>query len=1677
MKVDPNRPKFYQVCEKAHQALNEEGLISLDLWSLLIKFQLLYLFEEYKAQKEKEEIYRLEEAAAVGKQQALAGERPASSGSRWQGGGGKGASDKSAMGKSPRGKESGVEATAEGANRRVVSDKPGSKIRIKGDEWKDTPFIDDAPAYGPQLYIFIMGFYDIHLPKELLKAGIPLLCLVKIVTQLPPEEIASRGSMYKKHGSIMKSTDSEHKKSNGGSGKDRKSQSQNGELETQKALDSFWNEMLEEGINLNGPFDFQNVPIIPHDLPNLPSDPEELPDFKKILYDSLSYTLYDVIALKKLHMNYLDKMKVWLADVNDSTQNVEKSYYEGLMSEIPPEGVTVAIIMDCMLQQVIRTNEGTGSLGTDSAEEIKEKDGITMVKEKLNALNIENGIINLSKKEILFDEPYVIPKKDDVLKRTFRYKGIDLYTSPLEGQIFPVSSQGYMSKLIIIEVNRGSTSTCKHSTWHVQAGDLDFSEMTYDVLKTNPIISLWNSLSPLEESEKILYSYHIEKLQKYINDKCLDYSVVSYILCLLKFETMIDGIESIKKLSSTENSSHVYVLPANMIIGRYGTHLLTMTKAENIALAAKEYGHTIAESKEGSVMTDTEGKHLAKVPLLPDLESKRGGTPKGLSAATKTEIKIKVKRGCIELAEDQSMDHINIHQFRSCSLKEQVEDPLFYCQEIMDLFRSRDGKDLFRDTKCVGFIEELSEKILLQAIQEGFCIYDNLECCYFPPVDALLIMFHNRCSEEGLTEDSWCAKLPSPVFFRDFYDYVLNEEIDWLLKEDRIYHESIEVATKESQRVGGEEVIPPCDVALPQDHVFGPDSVIREEEYILEGTLKYGDAMREKKEEETEKVIDKVKREKKGSKGASAGSKKSSKHPGAKVESPSSDAQGDNLLEETAHRPSKTPKWEGSPRERKSQSQRASHAKKGEAEEGVIQLPLTDEEDRPQGYDLGHQRVQFSGKHLKFISPNGETFISVDTREALRGEKVLALKLQQGTYSLFHHVVFSPPGKGSVSADSATPTGLEGDSESAGGFIRPPESSFHVVSEVTGVVVAFDFRADESCQERKKSTKEPPPTAPEKDEEVKVKKKHSITKSHSAMKVTKGSKSKMKKHAESHSKVNSTENIEKVMEIKEEKPSVQDSTSKPHITRNPGFDLKMSLPSGLIIENKWATGSLGPFYIKQSYDLAGKKYERTNEVFRLCLQNGNILKFMKNGQVIIYQPSSTIFIICFGEAEKEDKAASGLADGEERPHSIVIQPSGRYFREGPGGTVEEITPYILRQATDLETNEVSWRRSDGTTSLLRGDGTLIVAFPDGTCIASTPQEDEGQPPDAADEEPFVFVSLDVVTEHPLYAGVAYQGHEAKLTIGNEDIHLRISPTGTYKMDTADQVNVVVQPHFAQISKGDSKSTLFFQSPEDTPPGGEAWGESRRSLDGKREQKLCVTHDGRGNLFTVRGDGSTALTKVKSGEEEGNAAGVPAKARFLLIRRNNSGIEFLRQKELLEILQQSKEKNMWESRMKCPADSSIQARKNLLRSTYWHPECGRNRRLLVPRWFHPLPKADFKKKGYPKAGKVGDPGPCKHCHPEPHEERLHLPLPDALSLLVVRQLGSLGRPDDTNELAEKLMSGYTSYWSMARKQETNYLTSNDNSDESTWNKGEELISEVTENSKQLAKCSNLIYYYL
>lgn len=216
--------------------------------------------------------------------------------------------------------------------RRKSFERSNTLVRKRGEEWKDGAFVDDSPPEGPNLYVTLTGFYHFELIQQLVQAGVPLMAILKVKNSY--ENI--KYSTFKN------------------------------ECEPD-TIDSFWSS-LEDALNDKNEFkDYCNFILL--NLCHRPMrdylEDDEHDRLAAQIYDQVSHVAFDLFDCYRQHVQYIRQMNLFsFEDASFRPENL--NCYDEKMEKVPGELVSVPLIVDALLQQVV---ENVKSFDTESVEE------------------------------------------------------------------------------------------------------------------------------------------------------------------------------------------------------------------------------------------------------------------------------------------------------------------------------------------------------------------------------------------------------------------------------------------------------------------------------------------------------------------------------------------------------------------------------------------------------------------------------------------------------------------------------------------------------------------------------------------------------------------------------------------------------------------------------------------------------------------------------------------------------------------------------------------------------------------------------------------------------------------------------------------------------------------------------------------------------------------------------------------------------------------------------------------------------------------------------------------------------------------------------------------------------------------------------------------------------------
>lgn len=231
-----------------------------------------------------------------------------------------------------------------------------TKVKKRGEEWKDKVRIEDAPIDGPDLYVVLSGFRDPGLPLELLKVGVPLTAIFRVV------EGAVRNS------------------------------------ENEVPLGEFWSAVdtaLKKPATAKSycQIIFQN--FCPPELPEELEEPE-IEFWKADAYKRISSLIYDLDDITRQHASYLREMSLQTGLEEARPEVQQREIYDAIMRLIPEECASVPFVLDALLEQVVAEIEG-GDRSEGKEPAATEESGRVKWKSKIDCLNREFDVFEVGR--------------------------------------------------------------------------------------------------------------------------------------------------------------------------------------------------------------------------------------------------------------------------------------------------------------------------------------------------------------------------------------------------------------------------------------------------------------------------------------------------------------------------------------------------------------------------------------------------------------------------------------------------------------------------------------------------------------------------------------------------------------------------------------------------------------------------------------------------------------------------------------------------------------------------------------------------------------------------------------------------------------------------------------------------------------------------------------------------------------------------------------------------------------------------------------------------------------------------------------------------------------------------------------------------------------------------------
>ncbi|XP_072116435.1 sperm-associated antigen 17 isoform X3 [Mobula birostris] len=520
-------PMFYEITEAAWALLDKGEELPLPLICKLIKFQILCI-------KQKDLQKRGVENKPTGEAEATVLPNA-----------GKKKTDKKSAGK--------AKGKVEKKSPEPPVAKKTTKLLKRGEVEVIDRCINDEPDDGPQHYIIIQGFQNLQFLLMLEELGIKISAVIRI--------------SYETNKNIVQLHTAESEMQPPQTPKATEAEKQQKEAAI-KSLELFW-KYLEPVLNSGKPgsklFDIARLQYTVKEsmLPEEWNDDTKL-ELGTVIFEDIATMIYDCEDWKRQYQNYLLNIKLItvpgalkdeevhalyssvsrekLSSANlasyleqdSSSLRVDMRYYNDLMSLVPLESLSVPLILHCILEQVVATEE---SLTPPSELAPKSrKDGL----DQSLADHLLSTVISLSMSE---DD-----KQDDIIKgdkplpneEGAKPKG-DIQLPVLEEEEQKVIEMGkyeqkrpYGKQPLLLNLHDAMTQR----THHLQViHGFDPAKVEQEMMKKLPMTKLLNFTPPLPEiDDKRLAS--IQDLMYYCTSEKITSSEVERAFKQFLFESM-----------------------------------------------------------------------------------------------------------------------------------------------------------------------------------------------------------------------------------------------------------------------------------------------------------------------------------------------------------------------------------------------------------------------------------------------------------------------------------------------------------------------------------------------------------------------------------------------------------------------------------------------------------------------------------------------------------------------------------------------------------------------------------------------------------------------------------------------------------------------------------------------------------------------------------------------------------------------------------------------------------------------------------------------------------------------------------------------------------------------------------------------------------------------------------
>ncbi|XP_060057789.1 sperm-associated antigen 17 isoform X2 [Erinaceus europaeus] len=772
--VGGSAPLYYEVLMAAKAIMDSGEQLTLPLIGKLLKFQLLQIKTKDQQRRENEKKV-LEDRFKIEKDKGKA--------------------------KSPKEKKTPSAKAAKGkgkdqpeANATV---KKNTQLKRRGEEDDLKYYIDDEPDDGAQHYILVVGFNNPQLLPIMTELGIPITSVIKISSENYEPLQSHLATISQQQEVLLPPEDIEAEKLK--------------KENATKKLEIFW-KYLEPILNNEKPetnlFDVARLEYTVKEnvFPSDWSDSEMMLQLGTDIFEGIACLMYDCLDWKRQHQHYLESLQLITVPhassekpVAEATQvaetpqiaatvsgkkkpqseepqappsvalitsiEVDMRYYNDLLNPIPEEFISVPLILHCILEQVVATEE---ELVPPSLVDLPPR---------ANGLDhrIAAHIVSILPSLCLTEE-----EKKSLHKVFLPEEENNVKASQPKGPLLLNYHDVHAHKKYALKDQK----------------NFDPVQIEEEMLSKLPLWELLEfPLPPPRNSTKRLATIH--ELMHFCTNESLSWNEVERAFKIFIFESLqLSEVDKEGKLKPSkmmyDTDSETFNIPWDNPT-RFAKHIRQKhiikknAERDRDKRASKRKDRTLFMDQnltmlQQDVYTGPSEFHTTDAVhrMHSSLDNKKPSESSGYS-----DEDVSLRAQCqMESLEQTLSNEIKDEAVTKADHLEKKPRKMSVEAELEDIKRTQQ-----RNLTDWSFTEHFKPKILLQVLQEANQQYRCVDSYYHTQDNSLLLVFHNPMNMQRQHCEYWNVALHSNVGFRNYLELIANTIQDWITKEEAMYQE------------------------------------------------------------------------------------------------------------------------------------------------------------------------------------------------------------------------------------------------------------------------------------------------------------------------------------------------------------------------------------------------------------------------------------------------------------------------------------------------------------------------------------------------------------------------------------------------------------------------------------------------------------------------------------------------------------------------------------------------------------------------------------------------------------------------------------------------------------------------------------------------------------------------